>query len=162
MPWKVVKRKCKQSDGTVGAYVVVKEKAGGGTEQESCHTSEDKAKAAVRARYASKNEGRLFMKLSRRQLRKIISEEAKKYQAAERNRQDIDIELIEEVYAAYVKDGILGALAVFFKQQIISLRLFSDIVLSPEKLADLKKIYDEQGTEALIIEIQNVTPQWVT
>ena len=79
MPWKVVKRKCKQADGTVGSYVVVKEKSGGGTEQESCHTSGDKAKAAVRARYASKNETagagiQNSLTLTREQLRQIIVE----------------------------------------------------------------------------------------
>ena len=72
MPWKVVKRKCKQADGSAGSYVVVKEKSDGSTEQESCHTSEDKAKAAVRARYASKNERKEYMKITRRQLKNLI------------------------------------------------------------------------------------------
>ena len=57
MPWKVRKRDCKQkSTGKSGTHVVVKEKRAGGQEQESCHTSEPKAQAARRARYASKNE----------------------------------------------------------------------------------------------------------
>lgn len=83
MPWKVVKRNCKQADGSKGTYVVVKEKSGGGTEQESCHTSEDKADAAVRARYASKNElseriEKNMMKLTRRKLRILIMEEVER------------------------------------------------------------------------------------
>lgn len=57
MPWKVHKRSCKQkSTGKAGTHAVVK-KDGGSEEQESCHTSEEKADAAVRARYA--NEGLL-------------------------------------------------------------------------------------------------------
>ena len=43
MPWKVVKRDCKQADGTSGNYVVVKEKGDGSTEQSSCHDTEEKA-----------------------------------------------------------------------------------------------------------------------
>lgn len=58
MPWKVRKRACKQkSTGKEGTHAVVKLKRGGGEEQESCHTSEPKARAAIRARYA--NEGAL-------------------------------------------------------------------------------------------------------
>jgi len=57
MPWKSIKRDCKQkSTGKGGSHVVVKKKKDGSTEQESCHTSDEKAKAALRARYASKNE----------------------------------------------------------------------------------------------------------
>ncbi len=59
MPWKVRKRSCKQkSTGKGGSHVVVK-KEGGKEEQESCHTSEEKADAAARARYASYNESLL-------------------------------------------------------------------------------------------------------
>ena len=54
MPWKVIDRDCKQkSTGKTGSHVVVKKKRGGKTEQESCHTSEEKASAALRARYAN-------------------------------------------------------------------------------------------------------------
>ena len=79
MPWKVVKRNCKQADGTKGTHVVVKKKSKGRTEQESCHTSEDKADAAARARYASKNETagadmQNSLTLTREQLRQIIVE----------------------------------------------------------------------------------------
>ena len=57
MPWKSIKRDCKQkSTGKAGTHVVVKKKKDGSTEQESCHTTDEKAKAALRARYASKNE----------------------------------------------------------------------------------------------------------
>ena len=71
MPWKTIKRDCKQSSGKKGSHVVVKKKKDGGTEQESCHTSEEKAKSAIRARHA--NEGRT-VKVTKRQLRRIIKE----------------------------------------------------------------------------------------
>ena len=71
MPWKAIKRSCKQSSGKKGSYVVVKVKKTGGTEQESCHTSEEKAKSAIRARYANESN---TVKITRKQLRKIISE----------------------------------------------------------------------------------------
>ena len=71
MPWKVLKRPCKQSDGKSGKYVIVKIKRDGGTEQSSCHTSEKKAQGGVRARHA--NEGK--MRITKKQLRRIIREE---------------------------------------------------------------------------------------
>ena len=71
MPWKILKRPCKKSDGKTGKYVIVKIKRGGGTEQSSCHTSKKKAQGGVRARHA--NEGK--MKITKRQLRRIIKEE---------------------------------------------------------------------------------------
>ena len=71
MPWKTIKRDCKQSSGKKGSHVVVKVKKGGGTEQESCHTSEEEAKSAIRARYANESN---TVKITRKQLRKIISE----------------------------------------------------------------------------------------
>lgn len=70
MPWKVLKRSCKKSDGKTGTYVIVKIKRGGRTEQSSCHTSKKKAQGGVRARHA--NEGK--MKITRTQLRSIIKE----------------------------------------------------------------------------------------
>ena len=79
MPWKAVKRNCKQANGRKGSYVVVKKKSKGRTEQESCHTSKKKSKAAVRARYASKNEltkpvEENVVKITRRQLKQLIVE----------------------------------------------------------------------------------------
>ncbi len=63
MPWKVRKRSCKQkSTGKSGSHVVVK-KDGGSEEQESCHTSEEKADAAVRARYANESLLREYIRL---------------------------------------------------------------------------------------------------
>ena len=53
MPWTTKKRACKQADGISGSYVVLKKKSDGGTEQASCHTSEEKAKASVRARHTN-------------------------------------------------------------------------------------------------------------
>ena len=64
MPWKSIKRSCKQkSTGKTGTHVVLKIKKGGGTEQESCHTSEEKADAAVRARYANESLLREYIRL---------------------------------------------------------------------------------------------------
>ena len=74
MPWKILKRPCKKSDGKTGKYVIVKIKRGGGTEQSSCHTSKKKAQGGVRARHA--NEGK--MKITKNQLRRIIKEERAK------------------------------------------------------------------------------------
>jgi len=71
MPWSTLKRDCKQSDGKSGSYVVLKKKSGGGTEQASCHTSEEKAKGAVGARYT--NEGRK-MRITGRQIMRLIRE----------------------------------------------------------------------------------------
>jgi translation elongation factor EF-1beta len=72
MPWRVRKRSCKQkSTGRDGSHVVVKVKRGGGEEQASCHLSEPKARGAVRARYASKNEASL-----RALIRKVLTEAA--------------------------------------------------------------------------------------
>lgn len=63
MPWKVHKRSCKQkSTGKTGTHAVVK-KDGGSEEQESCHTSEEKADAAVRARYANESLLREYIRL---------------------------------------------------------------------------------------------------
>ena len=75
MPWKTLKRDCKQkSSGKSGTHVVVKKKKDGKTEQESCHTSDKKAKSAVRARYANKNESKGDpVQIDRSELRHIIN-----------------------------------------------------------------------------------------
>lgn len=74
MPWKPVKRKCKQtSTGKTGSYAVVKIKKTGGTEQESCHTSEEKAKSAIRARHANEADENKEEML-REYVRKILAE----------------------------------------------------------------------------------------
>ena len=73
MPYDIRKRSCKQADGKKGKYVVVKKKSKGKTEQESCHTSKDKAKGAVRARYASEANESIGLKVS--DLRQIIEQE---------------------------------------------------------------------------------------
>ena len=72
MPYDVIKRSCRQSDGSKGTHVVVKKKSGGKTEQVSCHTSESKAKSAVRAKHA--NEGNT-VRIKESDLRRIIAEE---------------------------------------------------------------------------------------
>ena len=52
MPYQVKKRKCKDSKGRKGKYVITKK---GDNEKISCHTSKEKAQAATRARYASES-----------------------------------------------------------------------------------------------------------
>jgi len=49
MPYSVRKRKCKQSSGKKGAYIVIKKNTG---EKSSCHTSKKKAKDSISARHA--------------------------------------------------------------------------------------------------------------
>ena len=49
MPYSVRKKDCKQSSGKKGAYIVIKKKSG---EKTSCHTSKEKAKSSINARYA--------------------------------------------------------------------------------------------------------------
>jgi hypothetical protein len=71
MPWKVLKRDCKQADGKAGGYVVVKEKSGGSTEQSSCHTSKEKAQGSIASRNMSET---IIMKITKRQLKRIIRE----------------------------------------------------------------------------------------
>ncbi len=67
MPWKVHKRRCKQkSTGKTGTHAVVK-KDGGSEEQESCHTSKDKAEGGLRARYANES-------AVRKMIRDVLSE----------------------------------------------------------------------------------------
>ena len=63
MPWKVRQRKCRlKSTGESGTHAVVK-KDGKSEEQVSCHTSEEKADAAVKARYANENILREYIRL---------------------------------------------------------------------------------------------------
>jgi hypothetical protein len=87
MPWKSRKRKCKQkSTGKSGSYVVVKIKGDGSEETSSCHTSEEKADAAIRARHA--NEGKT-MRIRKRQLRRIIREAMSQPEASRKYYRDI-------------------------------------------------------------------------
>jgi len=54
MPYnKPKKRKCRKADGSSGSWVVDKDLPSGKTEQSSCHDSEDKASASIRARKAN-------------------------------------------------------------------------------------------------------------
>lgn len=55
MPYRVRERDCEQSDGTSGSHVVEKME-GDSWSKVSCHTSEAKAEAAKRARYASEGD----------------------------------------------------------------------------------------------------------
>ena len=50
MPYKILKKKCKQSSGKKGKYIIVKKSD---NKKQSCHTTEEKAKASIRARYAN-------------------------------------------------------------------------------------------------------------
>lgn len=67
------RRKCKKGDGTSGSWVVDKKLPGGKSKQTSCHDSEDKASASIRARKANEN----VMVISKDQLAQIIREEIK-------------------------------------------------------------------------------------
>ena len=60
MPYKIIKRKCKQSSGKKGKYIVAKKSD---NKKQSCHTSKKKAQSAVRARYANESEIREYIKL---------------------------------------------------------------------------------------------------
>ena len=72
MPWQPRKRKCKQkTTGKQGSYAVVKVHDDDSEEQVSCHTSEDKAKASIRAKHM--NAGRII-KLTPTSLRRLIRE----------------------------------------------------------------------------------------
>lgn len=53
MPYKIVKRKCRQSDDDEGSWAVVRRDTG---KQVSCHTSEKKAKGAIAARHVNESE----------------------------------------------------------------------------------------------------------
>ena len=75
MPWSVLKRDCKQADGSSGKYVILKKKSDGSTEQVSCHTSEKKAKSAVSAKHMSEAQrDNKTMRITKRQLRRIVQE----------------------------------------------------------------------------------------
>ena len=52
MPYRVRKQDCAKSDGSSGTHVVQKKK-GSKWSKSSCHSSEEKAKAAIRARHIS-------------------------------------------------------------------------------------------------------------
>ena len=52
MPYKVRKRKCKDSSGKKGKYIITKSND---NKKISCHTSKSKANAAVRAKYANED-----------------------------------------------------------------------------------------------------------
>ena len=60
MPYKIIKRKCKQSSGKKGKYVVTKKSD---NKKQSCHTSKKKAQSAVRARYANESSLKEYIKL---------------------------------------------------------------------------------------------------
>jgi hypothetical protein len=82
MPYRIIKQDCRQSDDKKGTYVLQK-KEKGKWHKVSCHTSEEKAKSSMRARGINEKYGRdnyKIMKLSKRQLRRIIKEEKAKLQ----------------------------------------------------------------------------------
>jgi hypothetical protein len=73
MPYKIRKRKCKQSNNLVGDYIVVKIKPSGKEEKVSCHKTKEKARGAISAKHAASNNE--IVKISVDMLRKIIKEE---------------------------------------------------------------------------------------
>ena len=79
MPYKIRKRKCRQSDDQSGDYVVVKINASGKEEKVSCHKTKEKAQGAISAKHAGgTNE---IAKVYICDIRKIIKEEIEKYSA---------------------------------------------------------------------------------
>ena len=79
MPYKIRKRKCRQSDDQSGDYVVVKINPSGKEEKVSCHKTKEKAQGAIRAKHAGgTNE---IAKVYICDIRKIIKEEIEKYSA---------------------------------------------------------------------------------
>ena len=60
MPYKIIKKKCKQSNGKKGKYIVAKKSD---NKKQSCHTTKEKAKSAIRARHANESVIREFIKL---------------------------------------------------------------------------------------------------
>ena len=60
MPYKIIKRKCKQSSGKKGKYIVAKKSD---NKKQSCHTSKKKAQSAVRARYANESVLKEYVKM---------------------------------------------------------------------------------------------------
>jgi len=53
MPYKIVHRPCKQSDGDAGEWVVVRRDIG---KQVSCHTSKAKAQGSISARHINEED----------------------------------------------------------------------------------------------------------
>ena len=51
MPYSIKKRRCKQSDGSSGKFIVIKTS---NKKKKSCHTSRDKAEKSINATYANK------------------------------------------------------------------------------------------------------------
>jgi len=60
MPYKIIKRKCKQSSGKKGKYIVAKKSD---NKKQSCHTSKKKAQSAVRARYVNESVLKEYVKM---------------------------------------------------------------------------------------------------
>ena len=52
MPYSIKKKNCKDSSGNKGKFIITKK---GDNKKLSCHTSKEKAKSAVRARYANED-----------------------------------------------------------------------------------------------------------
>lgn len=70
MPYKIRKRKCKNSQNKKGKYIITKSN---NNKKISCHTSKEKAQAARRAKYANENISliieKVFSKLLQESLR---------------------------------------------------------------------------------------------
>lgn len=64
------RRKCRKGDGTSGSWVIDKKLSGGKSKQTSCHDSEAKASASIKARKISEK----TVKITNKQLKRIINE----------------------------------------------------------------------------------------
>lgn len=75
MPYSIKKRKCKDSKGETGEYVITKKND---NKKVSCHKSKEKAQAAVRARYAAESHDSAYDVIVERIFSKLLMESNKK------------------------------------------------------------------------------------
>ena len=93
MPYTIKKRKCKQSDGDQGSYVL-SYTSKKGKKHSACHTSKKKAQGQIAAIEMPREsdepekdslEEQKTMQLTRRKLRDVIIEEIEKLKHGEKN-----------------------------------------------------------------------------
>ena len=74
MPYSIKKRKCKNSKGKKGRYVITKK---GSNKKISCHTSEENAEATRRAKYAAESDSRAYDVVVERIFARLLMESNK-------------------------------------------------------------------------------------
>lgn len=95
MPYKILKRKCKQSSGKKGNYIVVKKTD---NKKQSCHTSKQKAQSAVKARYANENMLKQYIKIiieddNQNNFDNILNDEIKKIDKKDKEKEEKEKDL---------------------------------------------------------------------